>query len=565
VRRAALPLVALFALLVRSPVLSTPLFQDDYNQLAMMEGRYPTHAGPFELYDFINDENRAALINRGILPWWTHPRMELRFLRPLASALLWADHAVFQGGALFQHLHSLFWWALGCAGLYVLLRDLFSRRVATLGVLIFAVAPCHACPLSWIANREELISLGVGIWGLVAYSRWRERRTTRHALLTFALFSTAVLAGEYSLCFAGYVLAIELGRGQESAARRALGVVPFAIPVLAYLAARHALHYGAFGTGYYHDPLRDFASYVGAIPHRFSVLFTAAWAGVDDRIWVNAQRWKLSLLLAVTVAMVVVPVRSLLDELEGIERRRAMWLIGGSVLALLPLMAVGPAVRLLTIPMLGVSGGVALILDHVWFPRRVQPRHGAAEWTALCALGLAFAHLVRAPLDSWLAHRELRRMAIKFEDEMAWMHEHAEGKSMVVLLRANWFQTLFVAPLMVEGEVPVRCLSFDSGRSLLLRTGPNSIELVAGSVALFPVDPDDLVRKPDIPLAVDDSVQLPGMRATIVALRDGKPRRLRFEFDRNLDDPSLLWVVEKGVTFEEQKLPSPGFGEPIKN
>ena len=89
--------------------------------------------------------------------------------------------------------------------------------------------------------------------------------------------------------------------------------------------------------------------------------------------------------------------------------------------------------------------------------------------------------------------------------------------------------------------------------------------VVAGSVALFPVDPDDLVRKPDIPLAVDDSVQLPGMRATIVALRDGKPRRLRFEFDRNLDDPSLLWVVEKGVTFEEQKLPSPGFGEPIKN
>jgi hypothetical protein len=156
-------------------------------------------------------------------------------------------------------------------------------------------------------------------------------------------------------------------------------------------------------------------------------------------------------------------------------------------------------------------------------------------------------------------------MAIKFEDEMAWMHEHAQGKSMVVLLRVNWFQTLFVAPLMVEGTLPVRALSFDSGRSLLLRTGPNSIDLVAGSVGLFPVDPDDLVRKPDIPLAVDDSVQLPGMRATIVALRDGKPRRLRFDFDHNLDDPSYLFVVEKGVTFEEQKLPAPGFGEPIKN
>jgi hypothetical protein len=565
VRRAALPLVALFAFVVRSPVLSTPLFQDDYNQLAMIEGRYPTHSGPFELYDFINDANRAALIDRGILPWWTHPQMELRFLRPLASALLWADHAVFHAGALFQHLHSLFWWSLGCAGLYVLLRDLFSRRIATLGLLIFAVAPCHACPLSWIANREEMISLGVGTWGLVAYSRWRESMAPRHALIAFALFSTGVLAGEYSLCFAGYIFAMELTRDHDSPARRALGLLPFAVPVLAYLVARHALHYGAFGTGYYHDPLRDFASYAGAIPRRFSILFSAAWAGVDDHLWVNAEDWKLAVLMAATVALVVVPIRSLLQELEGIERQRAIWVIGGSVLALLPLMAVGPAVRLLTIPMLGVSGGVALVLDRVWFPRRLQPRHGFAEWTALCALALAFAHLVRGPLDAWLVHRELRRMAIKFEDEMAWMHEHAQGKSMVLLLRVNWFQTLFVAPLMVEGTVPVRALSFDSGRLLLLRTGPNSIDLVAGSVALFPVDPDDLVRKPDIPLAVDDSVQLPGMRATIVALRDGKPRRLRFDFDRNLDDPSFLFVVEKGVTFEEQKLPAPGFGEPIKN
>jgi len=565
-RRAALPLVTLFALLVRSPVLSTPLFQDDYNQLAMIEGRYPAHWGPFDLYDFINDGNRAALIDRGILPWWTHPHLELRFLRPLASVLLWADHRIFHGGALFQHLHSLFWWSLACLGLFALLRHLFSRRVATLGVLVFAVAPCHSCPLSWIANREELISLGVGVFALLAYTRWRERSGPRHALLAFVLFSMAMLAGEYSLCFAGFVLAIEVTRVRESLGRRALGIAPFAVPALAYLAARHTLHYGAFGTGYYHDPLRDFASYAGAVPRRFAVLFASAWAGVDDRTWFEAQPWKLALLLAATGAMVVVPVRSLLRELEGLERRRAIWLLAGSVFALAPIMAVGPSVRLLAIPMLGVSGGVALILDRTWFPGRPQPRHGAAEWTALCALGLAFVHLVRAPLDAFITHRELRHMAVKFEQEMAWMHDHAEGKSMVVLLRANWFQTMFVAPLMIDGTTPVRCLSFDSGRSLLLRTGPNAIELVSGAQPLFPVDADDLVREPDVPLVVDDTVDLPGMRATIVALRDdGAPRRLRFEFDKNLDDPSFLWVVEKGVTFEEQKLPAPGFGDPIKN
>ncbi len=565
-RRATLPLVVLFAVLVHVPVLSTPLFQDDYNQLAMIEGRYPSSPGPLDLYDFINDENRIPLIERGVLPWWSHPRMELRFLRPLSSALLWADHGVFgAGGLLFQHLHSLFWWALASTGVYLLLRHLFSRRIATLGLLVFAVAPCHGYPLSWIANREALISVGIGTFALLAYSRWRERGRPRDALTSFLLFAVAVLAGEYSLCFAGYILAIELTRPTESLGRRALGTLPFAVPALAYLVTRHTLHYGAFGTGYYHDPLRDFGAYATSLPRRFAVLFTTAWAGIDDRAWVDDSGWKLGLILAIAAGILVLPVRSLLRELEGLARRRALWILIGSVLALLPVMAVGPSVRLLEIPMLGVAAGVALILDHVWFPRREQPRQGSAEWTALAALALAFVHLVRAPLDSFLTHRELRRIAASFVHEMSWLHDHAEGKSMVVILRANWFQTLFVAPLMIEGTAPVRDLSFDSGRSLLLRTGPNSLELVAGTQPLFPVSADDLVRNPDSPLAEGDTVELSGMRATILALRDdGKPRRLRFDFDKNLDDPSYLWVVEKGGTFEEQKLPAPGFGEPLK-
>lgn len=565
-KRAFLPLIVLFALLVHFPVLSTPRFQDDYNQVAMVEGKYPSNPGPFDLYDFINDGNRSALIERGILPWWSHPRMELRFLRPLSSALLWADQRVFgAGGMLFEHLHSLFWWSVATFGVFRLLDKLFSRRVAAIGLLVFAVAPCHGYPLSWIANREELVSAGFGMFALLAYSRWRERRRASDGLTSFALFAMAMLAGEYSLCFAGYVVAIELTRPTETLGRRGLGLAPFAVPVLAYLTTRHGLHYGAFGTGYYHDPLRDFGSYASGVPRRFAVLFATAWAGVDDRLWVDAAGWKLALLALATAALLAMPVRSLLRELDGTARRRATWLLAGSVFALAPVMAVGPSVRLLEIPMLGVSAGVALILDLAWFPQRQRARHGAAEWTALIALGLAFVHLVRAPLDSWLTHRELRRVAGSFEHEMAWLHEHAEGKSMVIILRANFFQTLFCAPLILDGTTPVRDLSFQSGRFLLLRTAPNAIELAGGRDPLFPVGPDDLVRNPDVPLLEGDGAEIGGMRATVVALReDGKPRRLRYEFDRDLDDPSLLWVIEKGATFEEQKLPAPGFGEPVR-
>jgi hypothetical protein len=41
------------------------------------------------------------------------------------------------------------------------------------------------------------------------------------------------------------------------------------------------------------------------------------------------------------------------------------------------------------------------------------------------------------------------------------------------------------------------------------------------------------------------------------------PRRLRFDFDTDLESPSILWLVEGLSGFREQKLPRTGYGEPI--
>jgi hypothetical protein len=564
-RRFVLPLLALFALLVHSPVLATPRFVDDYNQLAMIEGRYPSHPGPFDLYDFINDANRGGLIERGVLPWWSQPGLRLRFLRPLPSALLWMDRQLFgDSGAFFDHLHSLLWWSAASYGVFALLERLFSRRVAVLGVLVFMIAPCHGFPLSWLANREALVSTAIGTFALSSYSRWREGGAGRDALASFALFAAALLGGEYTLCFGGYVLAMELSRPGDGFARRISGVAPFALPALAYLAVRRGLHYGALGTGYYHDPLINLGEYLGAAPRRLAVLFTTAWVGIDDRRWMRTDAWKIAALTGATIALLAVPVRRVLRELDAETRGRAAWLLVGSVLALAPVMAVGASVRLLEIPMIGVSAWIALVLDHAWFPARPRARDGAAEGAGVVALALAFIHLVLAPADTFMAHRELQRFAVHFKEQMSWLRERAHGKSAVMVLRANLIETLFATPLMLEGETPVRDLSFQSGRCLLLRTAPNTVELVAGTEPLFPVGPEDLVRNADVPLHAGDSVDLAGVRATVVALRDdGTPRRLRYVFDRNVDDPSLLWVVEKASGFEEQKLPALGLGEPL--
>ena len=61
--------------------------------------------------------------------------------------------------------------------------------------MIFALAPCHAVPLAWLANRYALITLCFGTWALGAYLRWREGRALRDAALAALLFILALGGG----------------------------------------------------------------------------------------------------------------------------------------------------------------------------------------------------------------------------------------------------------------------------------------------------------------------------------------------------------------------------------
>src|SRR5579883_3327065 len=173
--RRLLVLVATIAVLVHLPVLLTPYVLDDHVQAAMIDGSFPVARSPFDLYDFVDDGDRQPLLDRGILPWWTHPGLTVRFLRPLSSALLWADHRLFGRDPAAAHVHSLLWWALASAGVYLLLTRLLGRRAALLGGAAYAFSPCHAIPLVWVANREALVATALGVLGLIAHVRWRER------------------------------------------------------------------------------------------------------------------------------------------------------------------------------------------------------------------------------------------------------------------------------------------------------------------------------------------------------------------------------------------------------
>ena len=460
-RRFFLVFLVLGGAVVFSPSLRSAYLLDDYLHASMIAGAYPAPRGPFDLYNFVSDADRDVLVERGMLPWWSDPRLTIRFFRPLSSALVWAEHRALgdAGGGrratLLLHLHSLAWWAAVVLAARALFRRLLAPRPAWIATVVYALAPCHALPLAWLANREVLVSLAFGIPALGAYLRWRETWRLRDGALAALLFGLSMLGGEYALCLAGYVIAIEIGarrvvttgdaaQSPESLdlGERIVGLLPFAVPAAAYLLVRRALHYGTLGSGFYTDPFREPVSFVLSAPRRITTLLLSAWFSLDhETLGPDTPWWVIALAGIGGAALLVRPLRGVVARLDEPQRRAAAWLLPGSVLALGPVLAVVPSPRLLGAAMLGVSAAVAWLLDHVWYPGSPpgsppgSHTMGSANSDAsgpvgavgdrgaalagFAALVVGFAQLVHGPATSWLVGRHFERSAAAFAEHAA--------------------------------------------------------------------------------------------------------------------------------------------------
>ena len=135
--------------------------------------------GPFNLYDLVADDNRAALIDRGVIPWWSEPNLTVRFLRPLPSLLVWADHRLFGNETFGPHVLSFLWWVAAVPAAHVLYRTTLGKRATWIGTVVFALSPSLVVPLVWLANRAGLVSLTFGSLGPCALRSLEGRQKSR--------------------------------------------------------------------------------------------------------------------------------------------------------------------------------------------------------------------------------------------------------------------------------------------------------------------------------------------------------------------------------------------------
>ena len=142
----------------------------DCIEAAMIDGTCAADRAPLDLFSFAkgSTEDVRALQRYGSMPWWAVDNLNLSMLRPLASALVHFDRAVFGDNLRAYHAHSFFWWAALVLSVALLLRSLLPTRLAAGAIFLFALNPGHHYTVTWLANRSAFVSLCFGLLGLHA-------------------------------------------------------------------------------------------------------------------------------------------------------------------------------------------------------------------------------------------------------------------------------------------------------------------------------------------------------------------------------------------------------------
>jgi hypothetical protein len=410
-----------------------------------------------------------------------------------------------------------------------------------------------------LANRNALVSAVFGFAAVAAWVRWRERGDRRAWAWSLVALVVAFAAGEYALCAVVYLLAYELVGATGSWRVRARALIgPMAV-TLGWAALHRALGYGAYASAIYVDPLREPAAYLHAVADRVPLLVAEMVGAVPSGElafvpWIAAYQVWLGPAAVVLMAMLLPGVWRRLDR-EA--RRRTTWMLVAAVASILPVAPSITSSRLLLLPALAGHVVLAAVFVDAWDRVRAASRSATTHLRAVVVGALAMAHLVVAP---WVAVRQSLAIGRLHDATRAFassidLDPARVADQRLVVLTANDPMTLVYPPLVrwLDGKPMPRAwwvLSMAPYPHRLHRIGPATIELevVGGAMLRGPVE--RLFRRGDMPLAPGASIELDGLTITVLSTApDGAPTRVRYAFDRPVDDASIqfLLVTQAGI------------------
>lgn len=541
--------LAILAMILTLPALWVGWQMDDYFQRMSFLGlsrRIPSLSSFIELNRLYKD----WVI--GIQPWWAPLNFQMSFLRYLSTLDMQLDYWLWPNWPSLMHLHSLLWYAALVAAATILYKRILGPTwVAGLAALLYAVDEAHAFPVSWLANRNALLSVFFGVLSLLAYDGWRRMGKKWLAFACPALLALALLSGEMALAAAGYLLAYALFLDNSRLSRRFLALWPCGAVLLSWALIYHFFGFGTNGSGMYIDPLRSPVEFVKEFFLRAPLLLLGQWSPLpaDSVLLFTGNILLLLCLVLITILTFILP------PLIRKDRVARFWFLG-MLLSLVPIAGTIPSNRLLLFVGLGVMGLMAQFLKGLFDFPSILPSTRIWRIPAL-TIGaiLIFSHLIISPISMPRMVYSLKTFGDFFTapiKSVPYDPQIAHQDLVLVnppdyLFSVNLIRTI----KLYEGKPypkRIRALSAGPVPIEIRRLDKYSLQVnIQGG--LFKGQFGWLFRSPEEPLTIDQEIQIAGLSARVTHL-DKKfgPDEIVYRFSVPLEDPSLRWLKwEKGT------------------
>ncbi|MFN0252530.1 MAG: hypothetical protein ACKV2T_36975 [Kofleriaceae bacterium] len=573
-RRAPL-VVWLVGIALAAPALTADFTADDHQHRLLLRdtpGFPGLESRPFDLFVFANGEPEtvAKMVDAGVFPWWTDPHLRLAFWRPISSATHALDHALWPDNATAQLAHNLAWHALVLFLVWLVFRRFFDRSgparwIAVLAFALYAFDDARGPVVGWIANRNSLVALALGLPALLAHDRWRRDGWAHGRWVGPLVFAVSLFAGESAIAVCAYLGAHALWLDKGTWRSRAIALAPYVAIVVVWRVAYAKLGYGVVGSGVYLDPGSDPIAFGAAAFSRIPFLVQSALAlpWSDFASFYPVIGLATPMLVGVWIGLCGIAL-----ALARIVRRDpvARFWATGMVLAAVPIASTFPADRLLGFVSIGAMGLVAQLVAAAISDRTLLGEGRARRIFGLVlAVMLVIVNLVLAPPLLVGRSRSMVAVGRVLDRGEAGIPRDADIATKTVIAvnppsdaLAGYIQYTRAS----RGQPrPAHLVWFATAATevSIERTDDRTLR-IAPRNGLLHYEVDQMVRDPRTrPFTKGETYSVANITFEIVAeTPDHRPLVMLARFAIPLDDPSLVWLRWAGTTYAPYSPPAIG-------
>jgi hypothetical protein len=556
--------LSLIAFVLALPALWGGLAADDYFHRMILLHRGPLGAAldaTFDFFSFVPVAQRDAMIDLGVVPWWSDPQIRIALARPVTALTHQFDYLLWPDNFVLQHLHSLFWFAAATGLVAMLFRRVHGATpLAALAGLLFAVADAHALPATWLANRNALLCLVFGTATVLCHIDWRERghRSSLAAALLF--LGLGFGSGEATFGGLAYVAAWQITEERESWRARLLPLAPYAAVVVAWRLLYNYSGYGTAGSALYVDPGHDPLAFLGQMVQRWPLLFASQWLKAPVDLWLFLPE-RTQQGIAIAAALFTLTLGLLLAGVAKRERLVRFWLLGMG-LSLIPVCAAFPMDRLLIFAGVGAFGTMALLAKEV----AIGPwRNGSpAGFQRRAVVLLLIVHL---PLGAVM----LVARTATFDQIGLIAARGATGSpdgpevanQTFIYVNGNDFSVVYTSLIRIaegQGTSPRRLAQLSSvfARQAVSREDARTL-VIRSEGGFLNSSADRIMANPKRPFHANDRIERPDFVAEVRSVTsDGRPQEVAFHFRRDLEDAAYRWLFWRELRVVDFVLPKIG-------